>query len=352
MPRPDETSRQQPNSITPTPTQSAYRDVKSFLEARVSLLGKEATRYVTPERLVSVALSAFSRQPDLLECTRESLFRCCQVASQCGLEIGGQLGHAYFVPFRNQHLGGRKEAIPIIGYRGLAYMAVRCGAAKHVHAKEVYWGDTFEFADGLEPVLKHTPCSDEDRDRTHGVNGLRGAYCVVTLPDGTKIADYMPAADIERRRAISKGKDSLMWTTFPEEGYRKTVVRRVLKELPITTVAMVRELEMAAQHDGSSLEELADVEVEIVESRIPDGSEIGPPRTLDDLERGKTTEPEPPPTPPAREPERCPDCQEIGHHSEMCPHFVPPEPDDPPPPPPPPQTDFTTRPPPKRGAGK
>jgi recombination protein RecT len=210
-------------------------------------LPQTVRKYLTPERMTKITLSALSRNPTLLTCSPESVLRSVMDAASLGLEPAGPLGHAYLVPFKNKKTG-RMEAQLIVGYRGYIALARRSGEIESVSANVVYARDEFEI-NIAEAVVEHKPYmpevdSDEDGDR--GVP--RGVYCLAKFVGGGRHVEFMTMADVDKIRRRSRASDSGPWVTDYEEMARKTVVRRASKYWPLSTeFAQAMEIEDAAE---------------------------------------------------------------------------------------------------------
>ena len=60
--------------------------------------------HLTPERMLRLIYAEGTRNPELRQCTPESLITCIITAAQLGLEPSGPLGMAYLIP--------RKKKVP------------------------------------------------------------------------------------------------------------------------------------------------------------------------------------------------------------------------------------------------
>jgi len=229
-----ETALTRPAENKLAPFRSALaKSQESFRAALPSTVAK----YLTPERLTKITLSAISRSPLLLECTPESVLRSVMDAASLGLEpTGGVLGHAYLVPYRNNKTN-KREAQLIVGYRGLIDLAHRSEKLIDIEAHAVHEHDYFRLEYGRDPKLEHKPKLDGPPGQ------LVGAYCVATLVGGRKHCEWMSLEEIIVIRDRSRARDDGPWKTDFEEMAKKTVVRRCAKYLPMST-ELVRALEV------------------------------------------------------------------------------------------------------------
>lgn len=222
--------------------------LKGLLEAMKESIAAALPRHVTPERLIKTMLVAANRNPALLECTQASILETINRAAELGLDLSGTLGEAYPVPFNNKVKvpngnGGTtekwvKQCQLIIGYRGLEKLAWQSGEVKMIDAEVVYENDHFKFKKGFEPVLEFEPCINGDRGQ------MVGAYACIITKDGGKMARFMPKSDIDKIRAGAQSKDSPAWRNHYDEMARKTALRRVMKDAPLSTEKLTRAMEI------------------------------------------------------------------------------------------------------------
>ena len=205
-----------------------HEGLRALLQKSLPSLNEIASTVLKPERLIRAVLGAASRTPELLECTPASIMQCVMISAQLGLEPNTPLGHFYLVPFKNRKTG-KKEATPIIGYRGLVDLARRGGQVATIEAHIVHENDPHEVKFGRELKLWHTPCLKGDAGKP-----LFG-YAVATMKDGAVQAEVMTWAEIMKIRDRSKARENGPWVTDPEEMGKKTVFRRLSKWLPLST---------------------------------------------------------------------------------------------------------------------
>ena len=183
-------------------------------------------KWLNPDRLLRLAVTAIRNNPMLLKCTQKSLLSCVMGCATLGLEPEPFLGQVYFVPYYNKKIGGY-EAQLIPGYRGYLTLARRSGEVQSVQAQCVYENDQFELKFGLEPKCDLLP-AEGDR------GGFKGAFVIFTYKDGSYSFDYMPKLDIDAIRDRSKAKTDGPWVTDYAEMAKKTVIRRHVKVAPLS----------------------------------------------------------------------------------------------------------------------
>jgi recombination protein RecT len=176
--------------------------------------------------MLRVALTEFRRTPALYECEPRSVIGALVQCAQLGLEPGGVLGQAYLIPFHNKNTN-QKEAQLIIGYKGLLDLTWRSGHLKSLEARLVYKADVFRLTYGVQAGITHEPCLDE---------ASRGeviyAYGVANLKSGGVQFEVMSREDIKKIQTASKS--GAIWKSHWEEMAKKTVLRRLLKTLPVS----------------------------------------------------------------------------------------------------------------------
>jgi len=198
------------------------------------------------DRLIRGFLLLAADNPKLYECTWTSILHTVTEAAALGLDFSRTLGQAYPVPYG-------KQCTLIVGYRGLIGLARRSGDVMAVWARNVYAGETFQIVQGTEERIQHEPRVTGDR------GAYLGSYAVAVMDGGHRQFEWMTDDEIETIRHRSKAKNSGPWATDTSEMRRKTVVRRLLKYLPMSPeLARALETEDNAEA-GISEEELVDV---------------------------------------------------------------------------------------------
>ncbi len=212
--------------------------MKNVITQYSSQIQQLIPKHVTAERIVNIALTALTRNPDLLECDPRTVLAGIIQSSILGLELHSPLHHASLVKFWNSK-AGINEATLMIEYPGLIELVMRGNQVSYVEAQPVYAEDFLDVEYGTNPHITHKP-------QVHTARGkLIGAYAYAKQKDGETKFHYMTAEDIEKRRNISKAKDSGPWKTWEEEMYAKTPLRHLCKQIRKTT-----ELSIALEHEN------------------------------------------------------------------------------------------------------
>ncbi|MFG1872200.1 recombinase RecT [Micromonospora arborensis] len=185
-----------------------------------------------------VALTGFRRTPQLLECSRSSLFGALLETARLGLEPCTE--YAYLIPYGN-------ECTLVIGYQGYVQLMYRTGQVERVEAELVYEGDEWEYSLGDGGRFFHKPniaAAEEERGRPI----LAYSYAALVGGGRTKVA-WCNRAQAERikaefaRSAKSPWRDAKRFDAM----WLKTPVRQLQKWAPKST-----ELRRALAVDGAT----------------------------------------------------------------------------------------------------
>ncbi|WP_064615730.1 recombination protein RecT [Streptobacillus moniliformis] len=177
-------------------------------------------KHINSDRFIRIALTSIRQNPKLAKCEQTSLLGALMVSAQLGLEPG-ILGQAYLIPYGNQVQFQ-------IGYKGLIELLRRSGQLSDIYAYPVYESDKFEITLGIKRDIVHVP-NFENRGKEIGY------YAVAKLKDGAVSFEYMTKDEIEEHKnKFSKSKNSGPWQTDFTEMAKKTVIKKLLKYLPVS----------------------------------------------------------------------------------------------------------------------
>lgn len=212
------------NAIEEKKEVSPVKAMGDLLKRMHTQIEKALPSVITPERFTRIALTAYSRNERLQECTVESFLGSMMQAAQLGVEPNTPLGQAYLIPYRNK---GVMEVQFQLGYRGMIDLAYRSGEVQNIQAHEVYESDTFEYELGLNPKLRHVPAL---KDRGNVIL----YYAVFKLTNGGVGFEVMSKEDVEAfAKKKSKTYGTGPWQTDFDAMAKKTLVKRLLKFAPL-----------------------------------------------------------------------------------------------------------------------
>ena len=172
------------NTAVATKKESPVAKAQSFLEKLKPQMALALPKHLNADRMTRLALTAFSTNLDLQNCTPQSLASSIMLAAQLGLEIGVG-GQGYLIPYK-----GTATFVP--GWKGLVDLVSRAGRAT-VWTGAVHDGDRFEYQLGDAPFCKHIPGDEDDSGRfTH-------VYAIGRVRDAE-----MPVIEVWTRAKVEK----------------------------------------------------------------------------------------------------------------------------------------------------
>jgi len=250
---------------------------------------------IPSEKYLQIAMNAIRSDEKLMRCTPQSIVQSLLHAAEVQLFPGSTLGHAYLVPFLSK-ADNCYVCTFILGYKGMVALCHRSSKLLKVEAHTVHDKDKFSLTYGTSGEIVHEPDLWGERD----TKNCLGAYAVAHLTNGEVLFERMSKEQLEgvRKRACAKKKGTGPWDTDTLEMYRKTVLRRLAKWLPLEPEDQIgiasdeaRDLNYAPR----------DVDVEVIS-------------TADKLNALMSDEP----TSEEVEFVECPDCEGEGGECEMC----------------------------------
>ena len=221
----------QSNEIVPAKPMDRF---KQELVAREGHLRSLLPQAMTVDKFQAIVVAAVADNMDLLDCDRGSLLKACLNAAELGLSLNKNMGEADILKVWD---GRMKKNVAQFRprYKGLMKLALQAGEVLKIESRLVYENDMFEVEEGIEPRIIHR----------HGLSDRGekiGAYCVWKLKNGESQFEIMSKEEILsiRNRSSSKTKEGTIvgpWKTDEAEMWRKTVVRRASKYMPLSTEA-------------------------------------------------------------------------------------------------------------------
>lgn len=202
-------------------------------EKSVASFKEKLPTHIIPEKYIGSIKSVIAKNPDLLQCTPESIIQSAMTAAQLGIIPNTPMQLAYLIPYK-------RECQFQISYRGLITLARRSGALKNVEANCIYENDVYDIELGSTSSITHKPNITGDRGK------LLAVYCIISLNNGSNQITFMTKAEIDAIRKRSKTSNYGPWVNDYEEMAKKTVVKRAFK-----TVDLSEEIYNAMEADNA-----------------------------------------------------------------------------------------------------
>lgn len=185
-----------------------------------------APKGMEAQQLVRDALTVLRQNPQLAQCTPQTVLGGLMSCAQLGLRPG-VLGQAYLIPFKNK---GTMEAQLVIGYAGLVDLAHRSGQIKSLIARTVYANDFFEVDYGIADTLVHKPYMGGDKGDPVAY------YAIAKFNSGGHAFITMSHAEmVSYKNKNSKTSKWGPWVDHFESMAHKTCVRQLSKWMPKST---------------------------------------------------------------------------------------------------------------------
>jgi recombination protein RecT len=218
-------------------------DLKAFLDKHKAYIEQAVPKYLTPERIIQVAMIAHSRNQLLQKCDLRTLFGAIIQAALMGLECDGISGESYLIPYWNSKVNGYECQLQP-GYQGIVKLARNSGQFSIIDAQPVREKDEFDFMKGSDVWWTHKWPHKGDRGNPYGY------WAGYVLKDGGKNFEYWTVESIEAHRdrysqgAYKKERGQFVldqsgekmlqgpWRDSPDWMYRKTPLKQVLKLAP------------------------------------------------------------------------------------------------------------------------
>ena len=217
-----------------TETLPAVSGIRGAIEAKQKQIWEILPSHINKDRFIKSAMIAAYENPAIRKCEPASIVAAVYNAAELGLDFIKAKGHAYLVPF-----GDKATFLP--GYRGLMELARRSGLVTKIDSHVVYANEHFELEYGLHQILVHKPIFNTDRGERIGV------YAVGHIKDGEPIFVFLDKSDIDKVRKVSKMKDGGIWSTWTDEMWIKSAIRKLFKFLPCSP-----DLERALEADNQA----------------------------------------------------------------------------------------------------
>jgi recombination protein RecT len=173
------------------------------------------------EKFTRALVNSINKNPKVAECTLESILECADACASAGIIPDGRLAH--LIPYKT-------KCTLIIDYKGYVVMARRSGEIATIHAEVVCDNDEFNHS---KNTVSHAIDWKSERGAVYAV------FVEVTFKDGSTQVDVMSKAEVEAIRKRSRSGTNGPWVTDWNEMAKKTVFKRAVKWLNLSSDDMV-----------------------------------------------------------------------------------------------------------------
>ena len=271
----------------PNPMVQLYEDINRRTEQFHAAL----PAHIPVERFKRVLLTAIQNEPKLVTADRRTFFTSAMKCAQDGLVPDGR--DAALVIYNTKvKIGGVEKWVDAVQYipmvAGVMKKVRNSGEIANWAVYVVHEKDQYELDEGFDPHFKLMRHLDSDPGK------VRFLASLVTFKDKTRSLEIMALWEIERIKMRSKVRSEKgPWTTDPEEMYKKTIIKRHSKRLPMST-----DLDDLIRRDDDlyNLEAASDKAVG-AEARRPQLMDFSDAATGEAMDEKRNTEPEPEPEP-------------------------------------------------------
>jgi recombination protein RecT len=215
-------------------TRAAAKLISEELAKKSTTLRHLLPPGVSPDRLRTLVLTSFSKNPRLMECDVQSILGAVYECAKLGLEPDTGTQECHLIPYKGR-------ATFQLGFRGMVKLARRAlGDATPIWSGHVRAGDHFVHHE-TPPTLEHSRMMVEREEdgtmwkvpATERERGpLIAAYACARFSDGFILPRVCYEDEIKRARKASKAKDG-PWVHHEAAMWEKTAVKRLCKLLPL-----------------------------------------------------------------------------------------------------------------------
>lgn len=183
------------------------------------------------DRFIRVVLNAVLANPDLLAADRRSLIASCMKSAQDGLLPDGRDAVLNIYNVNAARRGDPPQWVKMVQYlpmvQGMVKKLYEAGDITYIDAAAAFEADHFKYRRGDDPRIEHEPSADDKP------GPIIAAYAVAKLKNGEIKREVMFKRDLEAVKAASKAtSESSPWNKWPDQMAIKSVLKRIVKQLP------------------------------------------------------------------------------------------------------------------------
>lgn len=225
------------------------------------------------QRFISSIVSAVNNNPQLAQCTNQSILSGALLGESLKLSPSPQLGQYYLVPFNDRQKG--KVAQFQLGYKGYIQLAIRSGQYKKLNVLAIKEGELIKFNPLTEEIDVRLIEDEDIRENTSTI----GYYAMFEYANGFRKAIYWSKTKMENHakkysagysRDLQHGTQYTFWSKDFDAMAYKTMLRQLISKWGIMSIDMQSAIEsdMAVINEDGSKDYVDNVENKPSESEI------------------------------------------------------------------------------------
>jgi len=211
------------------------------------------------DRFISSIVSAVQVNPQLQECTNQSILSAALLGQSLNLSPSPQLSQFFMVPFNDKNRG--KIATFQLGYKGMIQLAIRSGFYKKINVLCLKEGELIKY-DPLEEEIEVKLIENEvEREKAPTVayyaffeyiNGFRKTLCWSRQKMESHALQYSAGYKAD----LKNGTKYTFWSKSFDDMAMKTMLRQLLSKWGIMSI----DLEKAYVSDQAYVKEDGSIE--------------------------------------------------------------------------------------------
>lgn len=232
------------------------------------------------QRFISSIVSAVNNNPQLAQCTNQSILSGALLGESLKLSPSPQLGQYYLVPFKDKNKG--MVAQFNLGYKGYIQLAIRSGQYKKLNVLAIKEGELVKFDPLNEEIEVNLIENEEERENAP----TTGYYAFFEYINGFRKAIYWSRARMEAHALkYSAGYRAKKGYTFWEKDFDgmayKTMLRQLISKWGIMSIDMQSAIDADTaliNEDGTKV--YVDNEQDIIETTIEEKKQQKEPESV------------------------------------------------------------------------
>lgn len=240
------------------------------------------------QRFITSVVSAVNNNPNLAECSNQSIFSGALLGESLKLSPSAQLGHFYLVPFDDSKKG--KVAQFQLGYKGYIQLAIRSGQYKKLNVMAIKSGELVRFNPLDEEIEVKLVDDYDERDSLETI----GYYAMFELVNGYRKAIYWSKKQMEAHALKysqsyasdkKKGNRYSFWSKDFDAMAYKTMLRQLISKWGIMSIEMqtAYSSDMSVTHEDGS-QSYIDSDADVIDATpVEETKEVNQPSVADAL---------------------------------------------------------------------